>query len=763
MEMWKWFENLTRSLHDAGQEASINILQELSDHVGELEIERADALLPEAKALAKSLQNPWLEVFVGHWEMRNRLDNKLEGESALPDVVALFERAHRADAIDCPQSVCATQDLVDCYTNIDEIGFAPENRAAIAETLQRIDPSWNCFICLSSLYASTLNAENRHEEALAWLETQENKLHAAGIDADLHSSRTWPLMELGRVEEALTILETEAAKDTDGDSYVWESDRQDNQVMHALALARLGRDEEAWATLPAWERTALPNQLWWIDTAAILLARAPERNTWQLGSGFQVALDQLSRNGSHRLLIKNALIVARLALSRGAHWNAGRLLTLARKHLPALKTDAGAAASLEALEAEIARTATPPLPVAADELMNWLGAQETRNPEIEIDWLIKAHQQRPDDEALATLTASAMQASGAPAEGENLLWAYLESHPDAAPDDVTHAATQLFNSWLQRGEDERIEQLARHFDTREPPFACWCRARLAARDQHWEEVIPLVETALRTEPRRESLLRLLAEALQKQQRFNDAASAWLRLADVLEEPRPALWDHMTCATAAGDWDAVRASAARLDFTFDSASGPINEDWEWVIIRYVENGDPYDYYARRTGPVTARIIENSVPRRAQHVLDEITFDATYLEPAPEDEEARKRFVYTYGFVHTLQPGAHGPSWQVEGVHPGEARLKALIETLEQHGHQVWLYDNDYEVKDQTNDQTLPGVYFTVASPPAATAHDLHKLLAQETSDLPHRLCWLRLAEHCGMDAAAQREIIERYGL
>ncbi|GHT91461.1 hypothetical protein FACS1894116_00020 [Betaproteobacteria bacterium] len=760
MEMWKWFEKLARSLREAGQEASVNLLEELSDHVGELEIERADALLPEARALAKSLQNPWLEVFVGHWEMRNRLDNKLEGESALPDVVALFERAHRADAIDCPQSVCATQDLVDCYANIDAIGFAAENRAAIAETLQRIDPSWNCFLCHSTLYASTLNAESRHEEALAWLEAQEKKLHAAGIDADLQSSRTGPLMALGRVEEALRILEAEAAKDADGDNYMWESDRQNTQVMHALALAKLGRDEEAWATLPPWERTAPPNQLRWIDAAAILLTRAPERNTWQLGSSFQAALEQLSRNGSHRLLIQNALIVARLALSRGARWSAGRLLTLARQHLPSLKTDAGAAASLDALEAEISRSTPPPLPVAADELLNWLSEQETRNPETEIDWLLAAHHQRPDDQPLATLAASAMQACGAPAEGENLLRAWLEHHPAVAPGD---AAIQLFNSLLNRGELERGEQLARHFDAVEPPFACWCRARIAAHEQRWADVIPQAESALRAEPERESLLRLLAEALQKQQRFAEAAAAWRRLADVLEEPSPALWDHMICATAAGDWDAVRASAARLDFKFDSSSGPINEDWEWAIIRYFDNGEPYDYYARRTGPVTARILENSVPRRAQHVLDEIVFDATFLEPAPEDEEARKRFVYTYAFIHTLRAGEYGPSWQVEGAHPGEARLKALIASLEQHGHQVWLYDSEYEIKDQETDQSLPGVYFTIASNPASSAHALHKLLVQETQDLPLGLSWLRLAEHCGADATAHRAIIERYGL
>jgi tetratricopeptide (TPR) repeat protein len=774
MEMWKWVEKLGDTLNEAGQGASAKMLDDFTNHVSDLEIERAEALLPEARALAKSLKNPWLEVFVGHWEMRYRLDGKLEGESALPDMVALFERAHRADAIDCPQSVCVTQDLADCYGNIDGAGWAAERRAVVEETLTRIDPGWNCFVCLTIEYADALHDEGRFEDGLAWLDKQLACLRETGrdeIEDSIEIARAEHLMGLGRAAEALDILNMLDA-DAKEHGAEWEKPRQERLVHHALALAMLGRGAEAWDMLPAWDDTVPGNRDHWIATAGLLLAADPTHNTWQLGSRFQDTLDLYSRQGAHRPLINCALIVARLALARGAAWSAQRILALARQHQPRLKADCGAAAKLDALEAEVNAMTNPPLPVPVAQLVDWLEKQENRNPEREVDWLLAAHRDLPDDQTLACLAASALRACGAHEDGENLLWSYLDRHPAEEPNDV---AVALLNACLQRGRRERIDALAHHFDVVEPPFACWCRARWAAREQNWQDVIRLAETALALEPDRGGFLQLLAEGLRGQKRFAEAAAVCLRLANLADNPNPhpALWDHMSCACAAGDWEVVRASAARLEIRLDSDSGPIDEDWGWIIIRYEEKGETLDYYARRTGPVSARILENASPRQSQHVNDEVIFDASWLETPPEDEEERKNFIYTYALVHTAQSGGYGPSWLVEGVHPGEERLKSLINTLEDQGHQVWIFRENYELTDHDNDsdndndnapgQPLSGVLFSVAAPQDCPALDLHKLLRDHTRDLPHGMCWLNLAEHCGAETASHEAIIERYGL
>jgi hypothetical protein len=763
MDIWKWINKLQDTLAEAGQASSARLLEDLSSHICDLEIARAEAILPEAKALASSLENPWLEVFVGHWEMRNRLGSNMEGESALPDMVALFERAHREDAIDCPQSVCVTQDIGNCYANIDGPGWANERRSIVEETLRHIDPSWNCFLCLSIEYADSLYDEGRFEEGLAWIDAQEARVRAAGKDYDLDSvelSRAEHLMGLGRDEEALALLAGQAAR-VDGPE--WENARQARLVRHALALAKTGRDEAAWEMLPDWDQTSPRNKMWWIAAAAPLLQRAPERNTWGLGSRLQAALDHYARYGAHRPLVDCAVIAARLALSRNSPWSARRLLTLARRHQARLRIDAGAGEKLDALENELANLPAPALPVPAAQLMEWLGALDARDPEREVQWLLAAQLERPEDQPLLLQTAAALEACGAREEAETLLWADLERRPD---DPVDKVAPTLLDSWLEHGDPERIELLARHFDAVEPAFSSWCRARAASREEDWARVVEICQTATKDEtaPRTE-LVQLLASGLREQKRFAEAAAAYLRLAELSEEnPKPALWDHMTCAAAAEDWTAVRDSAKRLELPLESGDGPIDEDWGWIIIRLRDDDAVRDYYARRTGPVTARILENAVPGKPQHVLDEVVFDAAPLEEAPEDEEARKDFIDTYGLVHTLASGGFGPSWLVEGAHPGEERLKALIGALEKEGYEVWVHNSDYDLKDAENDGApLRGVLLTAAAPQARPARELDDLLQKETRDLPHPLCWLNLAKHCGADPAGHEACVARYGL
>lgn len=92
MDIWEWYHKYTKELRDAGQEYIPQLIDDYSEGVMHLQMEKCDSLLPEVKALTQVAKNPWLEIFIGHWEMRHRLTNYEEGEKVLPDVVALFEK-----------------------------------------------------------------------------------------------------------------------------------------------------------------------------------------------------------------------------------------------------------------------------------------------------------------------------------------------------------------------------------------------------------------------------------------------------------------------------------------------------------------------------------------------------------------------------------------------------------------------------------------------------------------------------------------------
>ncbi|KAG1360304.1 hypothetical protein G6F61_014439 [Rhizopus arrhizus] len=89
MDIWNWVEKLQGDLRQAGQAQNAHLLNRLAAEVSELRVDLVDALLPEARALGKALDNPWVDVYVGHWALRNRVGNRVEGESALGEAVAL--------------------------------------------------------------------------------------------------------------------------------------------------------------------------------------------------------------------------------------------------------------------------------------------------------------------------------------------------------------------------------------------------------------------------------------------------------------------------------------------------------------------------------------------------------------------------------------------------------------------------------------------------------------------------------------------------
>ncbi|MBH1665860.1 hypothetical protein I5U73_12140 [Stenotrophomonas maltophilia] len=768
MDIWNWVEKLQGDLRQAGQAQNAHLLNRLADDVSELQVDRVDALLPEARALGKALDNPWVDVYVGHWALRNRVGNRVEGESALGEAVALFERAHREDTLECPQSICVTQDLAACYGNIDGPGWVPERVEVCDETLARIDPSWACFQCLSCEKADALLDDDRGQEALDYLQAQADAIEACGKEVfdSFPEMQIKILLGLGRAEEALALIEKREAEVVASGEYEPANCTVPRRLSKAWALAQLGRDEEALQQMVPWSELTPNYWRLWANTAAALCRRDPARNTWDLGTRFNTIIEHFARVGSHRLLIEVAALSLELALQRGARWVAQRQLGLARAHLPPLRQDRGASALGAALAARVeSLPEVAPLPVPATELLAWLEARgeqnHSRDPEQEAQWLLQAHAQCPDDEPLADTAASALNACGAQAEARALLWDFVAAHPQH-----DGAAAYTLMRWLaEQGDDAGLRRLADVFRDSVPVFAHWCEVQRARRVSDWPALELAAKALLELSPGSHGARGTLARMYMDTGRFSDAQACYAQLIELLEEPNAAHWDHMSAASAAHDWDAVRRSAAAIGMELSSTEGVVEEPWGWVIIRSEEEGEPMEYYARRSGPVTARIVENAPANRAQQVGDWVVFDAALVHPAPEDEEAREHFIPTYAQVHVLERGGFARSWLIDGAHPGEDAWNALVEAVEAQGWKIWAHSRpDYTVTDpEAEDGTLPGLLFTIAQPQDHAPLALHRFLQQATAGWAHPLCWLRLAEACDQDRQPHLDVIERYGL
>ena len=769
MDIWNWVEKLQEDLRQAGQAQNAHLLTRLADEVSELQVDRVDALLPEARALGKALDNPWVDVYVGHWALRNRVGNRVEGESALGEAVSLFERAHREDTLECPQSICVTQDLAACYGNIDGPGWVPERIEVCDETLARIDPTWACFQCLSCEKADALLDDGRAQDALDYLKAQADAVEARGKEVfdSFPEMQIKILLASGRADEAMVLIEQREAEVAAAGEYEPANCTVPRRLSRAWALAQLGRDEEALQQLVPWSELTPNTWRLWANTVALLCSRDPARNTWDLGTRFNTIIEHFASVGAHRLVIELAALSLELALQRGARWVAQRQLGLARTHLAQLRQDRGAGALVAGLAARIdALPEVEPLPVPAAELLAWLEArgeqQQSRDPEREAQWLLQAHAQCPDDEALAEVAASALNACGAQTEARALLWDFVRAH---AQEDGAAAYTLM--RWLtEQGDDDGLRRLADTYRGSVPVFAHWCEVQRARRVSDWPALEQAAQALLALSPGSHGARGTLARMYMETGRFSDAQACYAQLVETLEDPNAAHWDHMSAASAARDWDAVRRSAAAIGMELSSQDGVVEEPWGWVIIRSLEQGEPMEYYARRTGPVTARIVENAPANRAQQVGDWVVFDAALVHPAPEEEEQRQHFIPTYAQVHVLERGGFERSWLIDGAHPGEEAWNAFTEGAEAQGWQVWAHSRpDYTVTDPDADDegTLPGLLFTVAQPQGHAPLALHRYLQQSTANWSHPQCWLRLAEACNQERQPHLDVIERYGL
>ena len=149
MDIWAWLWRATADLRAAGHHDLANKFANFADTVGEHDHDTIDAQYPELLAAARALGNGWLEVYLRHWYAQS-LYHRNRSADLLKEAVATLEFAHREDTAECPQSVCAVQDLCMAYASCDGPAYVEQRLAVTAEAFARIDASWPCYVCLSA-------------------------------------------------------------------------------------------------------------------------------------------------------------------------------------------------------------------------------------------------------------------------------------------------------------------------------------------------------------------------------------------------------------------------------------------------------------------------------------------------------------------------------------------------------------------------------------------------------------------------------------
>lgn len=739
MDIWQWVHDLTPELRKVGQSRLADLIRRLPAETVDDHHDRVDALAPEALALARAAQLPWVEVFVRHWHLQSRVLHRSQGDLALGEAVALVDFAHSEPARGCPQAVCTVQDLAACYAQVDGPGYAPERASVSKETLARIDPTWPCFTCISTEHAAALRESGDAQAALDFLDAQQKSLAAAGLASERYSlipERIWILIDLGRHDEALAAVQDALANGRRD-----ESQRRSRQIDLARILARLGRHEDARRELPPLSEI-LPTPSHYeayTDAVAHLVDAGAMPNDPALGRLLQRFIARLLTQGAYRLPFSIAATAARLACRRGAPAVARLHLAAMERLLARLHRPCGAPERVEAVRALVTEAVRRDLP------------EEPQDPEDMFLALDTAFAADPDPE-LGRRYAQSLVELGFGLEAADALEAIVAANPDDEP-----AIFNLAAAYDQAGLEGRYralqDRLLQSTDARRQAAGHWLAARALAREREWTRSNAHLDHVLAANPRALGA-RLFYAANARA--LSDWPTMLARLDEVValgHDPGSHDWDRMVAATITGAWDKVRESAARLGMQIEG-EGPIDESWELCRIRVEHpSGKRQELYAARTGPVTARILQISRIDQPQRLFDHIVFDARPLnDPKPEDPDERP--VFDYPEVTTLT-SADYRAFSLDGVHPGPDALAAVRQSIESVRGVFQVQSGDRYRVTSPDGADHPGIFIFVAFPPTADLAAASAALTTATADFPHPLVWPTLAEAAGDPALAEK--------
>ncbi|GLZ75698.1 hypothetical protein Afil01_05050 [Actinorhabdospora filicis] len=780
-DIWAWVHQTHADLVEAGHYRLAEAVAEISGHAVNGRPDEVDAIFPEALATARALDLPWVEVYLRHWRLQSLVSERQQGVKALSEATSLLEFAHREETRECPQSVCVVQDFCICHARIDGPGYVRERLAILDETLPRIEPERNCFDCLTREYCAALDDDGRKEDALAHLLAGEAKHRAAGGDPSLsmHLKHADLLGELGRPAEGLTVLDKAEAAQRKKPYGLDEDDERSLAMQRAELHARLGDAEAALAQLLHIDepQAHADLRLQWATTVELLVALGAFENSTAIGRAMNTWIAYLDEVGAHRRCLDLLVIAGRLAVARGSRAVALTLAGFGERKLADLRRTDGITEELAALRASAEALPATVLPVPVADIPGHLESLGTQNPdgsyrpadpEANLAILAAAHEAEPTDDHVVGLLSQYYTVLGLPGEAARLLWTRVEADPD---DDGM--ASALGDVLLRARDEEGIARLAGLLAANNPTRSHWLRGNWAMSQGDWAEaarecaeLVAIDDTVLNTR-------RMWAAAARRMGDFTTAQRLWAELFERADEEAedPVLrahpsdrWGMIIAATANRDWAAVREQCAVLDIDLDEPEGPIEEMWHPVDLRYDGPQGGIAVYSVRTGPATARVLTVTQRDAALNYGDVVVLDPESHDSPPEDEEEREGWYPTCSAVTLLEPGGFR-SYLVDGAHPGEDELGAIVGALRERGWGVWVYTDDSYVLEPEIEGLgeLQGVAFGVAVPPAVSSADADTVLTELTAGWRHPMSWLKLAEDAGADTARHEKITADYSL
>jgi len=309
MDMWSWLWEVDSELRENDNDVLANYIDDIPSDTCAGRHKKVDQYADEAIALAQASGLGWVEVFLRHWKLQSNVLHRAKPKDMIREAVVLLELSSREENQDCPQSVCAVQDLASCYSCFDGPGYVEERLAVASENIVKINPGWGCYVCIATEYVSALYDANRLDDCLDYLEQIDKDLVAYGKGKEtghLLLAKVKVLADQGHFDKARKFAKN-VRNDSSGNTF-----RVLTKIYKSYIEAKAGQVKKAIELLPSLKESeiSLASMDMWSEVMYIAMIKDESfRTKKNIVCLMSIAKDMLERGTYRQAFNLNAQII----------------------------------------------------------------------------------------------------------------------------------------------------------------------------------------------------------------------------------------------------------------------------------------------------------------------------------------------------------------------------------------------------------------------------------------------------------------------
>jgi hypothetical protein len=230
MNLWGWYMRDAHAAYTQGDRERIAMIEafEEASPLMRKDPDQALALMDQAHAIARRLNENWWMRFFEHWRLQMLLHYKRDYQAALELAIRAAVEVRKPGYEQFPQRICLHEDLITAYAGIDPIGNQQRIQQALDYMQGEVSPRMQCRSCLQGLRVQFQTELGRLDHALD--QALESGLEALAINQHEPHHLMWAYNHLCEIAYLRGDWENLLGWALAGEELADSRDRADNMI-----------------------------------------------------------------------------------------------------------------------------------------------------------------------------------------------------------------------------------------------------------------------------------------------------------------------------------------------------------------------------------------------------------------------------------------------------------------------------------------------------------------------------------------------------